>query len=144
MKTIKIPSTASKEYQLALAIRNEVFVIEQHVPADIEVDQFEENSEHFLAILNGEAAGTGRLRIKDNYIKFERIASLKKFRGHGVGRHLMETMLQYAQENHTDLIPYMHSQVEAVPFYEKLGWVATGDVFYEANIAHRAMTFLRS
>lgn len=144
MKTIKIPSTASKEYQLALAIRNEVFVIEQHVPADIEVDQYEESSEHFLAILNGEAAGTGRLRVKDNYIKFERIASLKKFRGHGVGRHLMETMLQYAQENHTDLIPYMHSQVEAVSFYEKLGWVTTGEIFYEANIAHRAMTFLRS
>jgi predicted GNAT family N-acyltransferase len=140
MKTIKIDSILSPEYQWALDIRKSVFVIEQNVPQELEVDQYETTSEHFLTTLESIPAATGRLRIKDNFIKFERIATLKTYRGKGVGKQLMEVMLNYAKSNYPGLQPYMHSQLDAVGFYEKLGWVSVGEVFYEANIPHRAMT----
>lgn len=131
----------SPEHQEALKIRKEVFVLEQNVPEELEVDQYEKNCEHFLTTVNGIPAGAGRLRIKDNTIKFERIACLKNYRGTGVGRNLMLKMLEHALTAHSHLTPYMHSQIVAIPFYEKLGWVSEGDVIYEANLAHRAMTY---
>jgi predicted GNAT family N-acyltransferase len=140
MQTIDIKFN-SLEYLAALEIRKKVFVLEQHVPEELEVDQYEQSAVHFLTTNDGQKVGTGRLRIKDQYIKFERIACLKEFRGTGVGKNLMEFMLHYAQKNYPDLTPYMHSQLEAVTFYEKLGWHSVGNKFYEANILHHAMTY---
>lgn len=131
----------SPEYQDAVKIRKEVFVIEQNIPEELEVDQYEKDCEHFLTIVNGIPAGAGRLRVKDNTIKFERITCLKNYRGTGVGRNLMVKMLEYAQSNYPHLTPYMHSQTVAVPFYEKLGWTVEGNVFYEANLPHIAMIY---
>lgn len=131
----------SPDYFSALEIRTKVFVLEQHVSPELEVDQFESSAVHFLTTHNGQSAGAGRLRVKDQYIKFERIACLKEFRGTGVGSNLMAFMLEYAQKNYPDLTPYMHSQIIAVPFYEKLGWESVGNMFSEANIQHLAMTY---
>lgn len=140
MQTIDIKFN-SPEYLSALEIRTKVFVLEQHVPQELEVDQYESSAVHFLTTHNGQSAGAGRLRVKDEYIKFERIACLKEFRGTGVGRNLMEFMLAYAQKHYPNLTPYMHSQVEAVPFYEKLGWNYVGNQFFEAGIPHLAMIY---
>jgi predicted GNAT family N-acyltransferase len=129
------------DHASALKIRREVFVLEQSIPEDIEVDQYEITCEHFLTKVKDLPAATGRLRVKDQYIKFERIATLIDFRGMGVGSHLMEFMLNYALENHSSLTPYMHSRVDAKEFYEKLGWSSVGEIFYDVNIAHIAMIF---
>jgi len=141
VQTIKITSTNTKEHLASLAIREEVFTIGQRIPADIEVDEFEESSTHFLTTIDGIPAGTGRLRIKSPYIKFERIATLNQFRGRGVGRHLMEYMLEYALLNFDKLTPYMHSNIDTVAFYEKLGWMKSGDIFTESNIPLQAMIY---
>ena len=82
------------------------------------------------------------MRIKNKFIKFERIATLKDYRCQGLGKVLMQNMLFYAQKNYPTYIPYMHSQMDAVPFYEKLGWKSQGEIFFEANIPHRVMIFL--
>ena len=92
----------------------------------------------------GYAAATGRLRVKKPYIKFERIATLSDHRGQGLGKILMQTMQKHAEIKHPTLIPFMHSQLDAVPFYEKLGWRAEGEIFFEADIPHRVMTFQKS
>lgn len=144
MNTIKIESTSSPDYQCCLEIRKTVFVEEQGVPAEIEIDQYELHCIHFLTFVDSIPVGTGRLRIKDSIIKFERIATLKSFRGKGVGKQLMEVMLNYAKEHYGHLKPYMHSQLEAVGFYEKLGWISVGEIFYEANIPHLAMVNMKS
>lgn len=128
------------DYQKALQIRNQVFVQEQNVPLHIEVDEFEKSAQHFLVLVDGEPAGTGRLRVKDQYIKFERIATMNKFRGQGIGRHLMIEMMKVALSDYSKFTPYMNAQADAVGFYEKLGWVRVGDIFYEANIPHYGMT----
>ena len=140
MSNIKKISFNSSDYDLALGIRRKVFILEQNVPVSIEIDAHEASVDHFLLTVDGVPAATGRLRVKDQWIKFERIATLTEFRGRGVGRELMVEMMAYAAKNHPGLTPYLHSQADAVGFYEKLGWVAEGETFYEANIPHLAMT----
>lgn len=132
------------DYEDVLAIRREVFIQEQNVPEEIEIDEFEMTSDHFLILVDDEPAGCGRMRLKDHYAKFERIATLKKFRGKGVGKKLMEFMMKHASEKYPNALPYMHSQAEAVSFYQKLGWTSKGDVFYEANIPHQTMIYAPS
>lgn len=141
MTTILIRDLQSPEYQEALAIRREVFVFEQKVLESIEIDEFEASSQHFLIRVRDAPVATGRLRVKGETIKFERIATMKNFRGQGHGRELMTAMLHFAQKNYPQLTPYMHSQLEAVGFYKKLGWKPQGDVFFEANIPHKKMIF---
>lgn len=85
MITIKKVQT-KKEYEICLMIRNAVFVEELHT-RDQEIDSFENSFIHFLAYYNNNPAGTGRLRIKEHCIKFERIAILKAFRGKGIGKN---------------------------------------------------------
>jgi predicted GNAT family N-acyltransferase len=130
------------EYSEALAIRREVFITEQKVPENIEIDEFECNSHHFLLTINDEPAACGRMRSKGPFIKFERVATLKKYRGKGIGKKLMEGMQDFAQVNYPELIPFMHSQLEATNFYEKLGWTKAGEVFFEAGIPHLVMKLI--
>lgn len=132
--------TSDADYQQALKIRQEVFVCEQGVPADLEVDEFEQSSVHFLCRDGAAGVATGRLRRKDGYCKFERIATLARFRGRGYGILLMQAMQDYAAAHYPELTPYMHAQTSAVGFYEKLGWKKAGAEFYEAGIPHYAMT----
>jgi len=131
--------TNAKDYKDCLAIREAVFVIEQGVPRDLEIDQFEDQSIHFIAYSAGAPAGAGRLRVKDTFIKFERIATLKSYRGQGIGKVLMQEMERVATTKHQSLTPYMHAQLTAASFYEQLGWQRTGPIFAEAGIEHVAM-----
>ncbi len=137
---VKLVSTDG-EYQQVLAIRREVFVQEQNVPESIEIDEFETTSDHFLVLVDNQPAGCGRLRLKGHFAKFERIATLKQFRGSGVGSKLMSFMMNHACQKFPGALPYMHSQAEAIPFYQKLGWSVEGEIFYEANIPHQTMVF---
>lgn len=132
--------TTDAQYQKALAIRKRVFVVEQNVPAELEVDAYEKTSVHFLCLLGDEAVGTGRMRQKGGLIKFERIATLANHRGKNLGAALMTLMQKYAEDMFPDLMPYMHAQTTALGFYKKLGWVQLGANFYEAGIDHVAMT----
>lgn len=135
---VKVETEA--EYEEVLAIRHAVFVDEQGVSADLEVDAYEEVSTFFLALdEDGRAVGTGRVRVKDDLLKFERIATLKSERGRGVGQALMNFMHAYAAEVHPHQRPYMHAQASAISFYEKLGWITIGDRFFEAGIEHAVM-----
>lgn len=133
--------TNEGEYQQVLTIRKEVFVKEQKLPESIEIDEYESSSDHFLVLVDGDPAGCGRMRLKDHYAKFERIATLKEYRQSGVGRALMAFMMDHARRKFPNALPYMHSQAEAVGFYAKLGWTAEGPIFYEANIPHQTMVF---
>ncbi|MGE0526704.1 MAG: GNAT family N-acetyltransferase [Bdellovibrionales bacterium] len=129
------------QYELCLQIRRAVFVEEQGVPEETEIDEYENISKHFLALRAGVPVGTGRLRLKESFAKFERIASLKGCRGLGVGRRLMEAMQEYALRHFPESLPAMHAQEHAVGFYVKLGWVPLGEEFLEAEIPHRVLIY---
>ena len=134
-------TTTAEDYEKCLAIRRKVFIEEQHVPEEIEIDEYEKTSKHFLVTIEGNPVATGRLRTKGTLIKFERIASLSSVRGRGTGKILMKCMLEFALENYPQHQPAMHAQKSAYGFYEKLGWKAVGEEFMEADIPHQLMLY---
>ena len=121
---------------LSRSVRETVFIIEQGVPKELEWDEFDAVSRHVIARdSNGEVIGTGRL-LPDGHIG--RMAVLAAWRGKQVGRALMERLIaEAAQQQLRPLL--LHAQVQAIGFYEKLGFVAEGTTFMEAGIPHRLM-----
>jgi len=120
----------------ALQIRQEVFVEEQQVDPEIEYDEFEESSTHILATIEDTPAGTARWRQTDEGYKLERFAVPEKFRGQGVGAALLVFILDQLDDRSK---VYLNSQLVAMGFYEKMGFTAVGDIFYEADIPHKKM-----
>jgi len=131
----------------ALALRVRVFVEEQDVPHEEEVDDYDALPEdrvgalHVLTQLGEEALGTGRLifaKSPGDPAKIGRVAVSKTSRGLGVGRAVMEKLHDEARDRGVDVIE-LGAQLHAIPFYEKLGYVTYGDIFLDANIEHRMM-----
>lgn len=132
---------ASNQAQMleVFEIRRTVFVLEQNVDPQEEYDTFEGTSTHLLAKYKGVAAGVCRFRATENGVKLERFAVLPKYRNKGIGAALVKECLQMVPEN-APLI-YLHAQLHAVPFYEKLGFECTGPQFSEAGIEHFKMVY---
>jgi predicted GNAT family N-acyltransferase len=120
----------------ARQVRDAVFVGEQKVPRDIEWDEHDAVSRHVIAHdSDGGAIGTGRL-LTDGHIG--RMAVLADWRGKGVGRALLERLLEEArQQGHAHLA--LHAQTQASGFYRRFGFVEEGPEFMEAGIPHRTM-----
>jgi predicted GNAT family N-acyltransferase len=129
------------EKQDALAVRKIVFVEEQKVPVEIEIDEFDEDSStiHFVGYYNGEPVAASRLRrYAKNIGKAERVAVLATVRMLGIGAMLMERMEQIAQGLGFQKIK-LNAQLQAVPFYARLGYIEHGNTFMDAGIEHIAM-----
>jgi predicted GNAT family N-acyltransferase len=120
----------------AAPIRYAVFVDEQKVPAEIELDDWDVLSLHALALdAQGRVLGTGRL-LPDGHIG--RMAVLRSARGQGVGTALLRVLLQAARER-GDREVVLSAQTHAMSFYEKEGFIAEGDEYDDAGIPHRQM-----
>jgi predicted GNAT family N-acyltransferase len=132
VKRVHDPADLEKVF----AIRREVFVDEQNCPPELEWE-YEEESNHFLATIDGEPAGASRWRKTDKGFKLERFAVLKDFRGYGVGQALVRAVLDDLPKEATYV--YMHAQIQAVTLYERFGFVRTGPEFEEASIRHYKM-----
>jgi len=121
-------------------IRFKVFVEEQKVPAEEELDRFDPVSLHILLYLKTgdgfyKPVATGRL-IPDGHIG--RIAVLKTYRGRGFGLLMMEVLEKKAMEKGLKSVE-LDAQVQALPFYEKAGYTSFGNVFMDAGIRHKKM-----
>lgn len=122
-----------------LKIRNKVFIQEQGVPAEIELDVYDDICIHFLGRYQGVAACAARLRPTNDYIKFERICTLPEFRGLGCGLAIVQYMEVYAHKHFSQLPFLLYAQESVVSFYEKLNWSVSGSSFKEAGIIHYPM-----
>lgn len=123
----------------ALAVRRAVFVDEQGVPPDREVDEYEDAATHLIARQGGEVVGTARLRALDDATgKVERVAVHQAYRGEGLGRRLMDRVETLARERGMGVL-VLHSQTAVEGFYETLGYRTTSDVFEDAGIPHVEM-----
>ncbi|MDQ2701942.1 MAG: GNAT family N-acetyltransferase [Pseudomonadota bacterium] len=123
------------------AIRETVFVREQHVPGELERDAFDASSLHVVArTLSGEAIGTGRLvpPSPDQPAKIGRMAVLQGWRNRGVGAALLLTLLRLARQRGWYEVA-LNAQVGALDFYLQHGFVPRGARFHEAGIEHQAM-----
>lgn len=133
--TVKILDWPSARDE-AERIRMAVFVREQNVPPEIEIDDMDECSEHALALLpDGRAVGTGRL-LPDGHIG--RMAVLSPWRGRGVGLAVLDALVLHAsREGFAEVV--LNAQTQAQGFYAKRGFVVRGPTFIEAGIPHVEM-----
>ena len=119
----------------AQRIRFIVFVDEQKVPPELEMDEHDAPSIHALAFAAGKAVGTGRLLL-DGHIG--RMAVLKEWRGRGVGQALLRALIDAGRRRgDRDLV--LNSQVHALAFYAAEGFRPEGPVYEEAGIPHQVM-----
>ena len=121
--------------QLASPIRFQVFVREQRVPAEIELDDMDAPSLHAIAFEKEKAIGTGRL-LPDGHIG--RMAILKEWRRRGIGAAILKALID-AAERRGDREIALSAQLHAVEFYRTHGFEPVGDVYEEAGIPHQAM-----
>lgn len=127
-------------YNHVFLIRTQVFVEEESVDQDDEYDGFDHLSTHYLAWFDNSPAGTARWRRLSTSGKFrlERFAVLQEFRRKGVGTALAKAMMSDIPDGR---YVFVHAQVHAVSFFEKMGFVSIGEVFEEAGIQHVEMVF---
>ncbi len=124
----------------AAPLRAAVFVDEQRVPVGMEWDGADEAALHAVARNGlGHAVATGRLvDLGQGVARIGRMAVARGVRGGGIGRALLDALLD-ASRGRGDREAVLHAQCAALPFYERAGFVARGDVFEEAGIAHVEM-----
>ena len=127
-----------KQLDQAFSIRLRVFVREQGVPVEIEMDRDDKRALHFLALKAGKAVGTARVVLRHRSAKIGRMAVLKTYRGKGVGTKLLKRAIVTAKRHGAQKI-YLQAQVSVIGFYQALGFRCVGPVFTEAGIPHRKM-----
>jgi predicted GNAT family N-acyltransferase len=138
---VRVVETAA-DLEAALSVRRRVFIDEQGVAPELEIDEYDVlggETHQVIAVLDQQIVGAGRVRaIAPGLAKLERIAVLAEHRGKGIGvaltRHLEILALQFGLKQLT-----MNAQQSACGFYEKLGYVAVGPQFLEADIIHQKM-----
>jgi predicted GNAT family N-acyltransferase len=124
----------------AREIRHAVFVEEQHVDPALEYEHDEE-AHHYLLMLGEKPVATARWRKTDKGIKLERFAVLPHFRNRGFGEMILTEVLNDVKKEKA--LIYLHSQLRAVPFYERAGFEKMGEMFTEAGIEHYTMYYKR-
>jgi predicted GNAT family N-acyltransferase len=142
VKNILVVSRFTSEDRIlsekARAIRHKVFVVEQGVDPVLEYE-YEDEAHHYLLCMGRKAVATARWREVNGAIKLERFAVLSNFRDRGFGKVILLEVL-------IDTLPlmkpiYLHSQVKAIRFYERNGFVKEGEKFNEAGIEHYNMRY---
>lgn len=120
-------------------VRRAVFQIEQGVDSALDFDGLDQTAQHIVVFDNEVPIGTARIRyLNEKLVKIERVAVLAAYRNQGIGRYIMQSAIAFLDRQGIPEIK-VHAQSNAVSFYEKLGFRAQGDVFYEANILHAEM-----
>jgi predicted GNAT family N-acyltransferase len=133
VEVMRVPWQEQEEH--LKTIRYKVFVEEQQVPLEMELDELDPAAEHFLVRYDGKLVATGRI-TRDGQIG--RMAVLRAFRNQGVGSQLLKAMINFARGNGFKRLQ-LHAQVRAIPFYTRHGFHVSGETFMEAGIAHRHM-----
>jgi predicted GNAT family N-acyltransferase len=131
------------DYSEAMKVRYTVFVEEQGVPYENEIDEYDKIAYHVVIVmLNGDAPdtpiGCGRIYFKGNAAKLGRVAVLPEHRRKGYAIKICGELINIAASHDINQI-ILHSQTYAVPVYEKLGFICEGEEFLEEDIRHYKM-----
>ena len=127
------------EFAECLNLRIEVFVHEQGVPEEEELDELDASAIHLLARCGGAAVGTGRLVVEDGRGRIGRMAVRQDRRRQGIGTAIVQRFLALAQEQGLQAV-YLAAQLHAIPFYERFGFAAEGEIHLDGGLPHRWMT----
>jgi predicted GNAT family N-acyltransferase len=133
-------SSGEPELRAALSLRRKVFCDEQGVDPEAEFDELDASALHVVAVtLGGSVVGTCRLFVDDGIWRLGRMAIQRELRGLGIGASIASVAERLAADRDASEI-HLHAQTAAAPFYEKLGYTASGTPFDEEGIEHVKMT----
>ena len=139
MNGIKIRIAENRsELKKIFKIRETVFAKEQKVPRNIESDKFDKTSKHVIVNYGDKSIGCARVRFVNGNAKLERIAVLKSFRGKGIGKIMMNYLINYCKKKKSKGV-YMNAQYYLKDYYKKFGFKPKGNTFMEAGIKHIKM-----
>jgi ElaA protein len=122
-----------------IALRMAVFVGEQGISEDEEIDAYDDVALHLLATDGEMPVGTARLLTSGDTGKIGRVWVAKSHRGTGLGAALIDASLAHFRQDPALTRAYLSAQDYAIPFYEKLGFEAYGAAYDDAGIPHRDM-----
>jgi predicted GNAT family N-acyltransferase len=120
------------------SLRREVFVLEQGVPEELEVDENDKVAVHLAALSDGHVIGTLRIVRHEHTAKIGRMAVSANSRKKGIGRELMEFAAAAASSDGAQEI-ILAAQFTAREFYGQLGYIQEGAIFDDAGISHVMM-----
>ncbi|MEI6737647.1 MAG: GNAT family N-acetyltransferase [Pseudomonadota bacterium] len=135
-------ATWHADHEALSKIRLTVFVHEQGVPPELELDEMDADTSLVVHAIardgSGAAIGTGRLLLEQPMPRIGRMAVLRSWRGRGVGKAILEFLSAYAKD-HGYQMARLYAQTHAASFYDKQGFVPHGAEFVEADIPHLEM-----
>ncbi|MGH1415519.1 MAG: GNAT family N-acetyltransferase [Pelagimonas sp.] len=134
---VRVAEDADKD--ICFDLRRTVFIDEQNVPEELELDEFDDTALHLIGEVDGTPMGTARVVFGDDYAKVGRVCVLASARGTGLGKALMRAAIDQAQHRAGIGKVILQAQVPALGFYEALGFVAHGGIVMDAGIEHRDM-----
>lgn len=132
--TVRIAKT--NDLETCLQLRRIVFINEQNVPEDEEVDEYDQTAIHLLAFDGGTPVGTARIVVQGEVGKIGRVCVLKTHRGTGLGADLINAALDHLRGLSDLTTARLGAQTYALGFYQRLGFTAFGDEYIDAGIAH--------
>ncbi|MCG7494128.1 GNAT family N-acetyltransferase [Thalassobius sp. Cn5-15] len=121
------------------ALRHEVFVLEQGVPLTEEQDTLDATATHILASKDGAPIGAARILFNGDTAKVGRVCVVQSARGTGLGAAIIRACIGIAAATPDIRTVKLGAQVNAIGFYEKLGFTGFGPVYNDAGIDHRDM-----
>ncbi len=137
MNILKVSN--EQEQKDAYFVRQKVFVEEQNVSLEEEMDQFDDIATHFVGYEDNLPVAASRLRYVEGYGKLERICILKKYRGRGYGKQMILHMEQEVSNQGYEKSK-LNAQIQALDFYKNLGYEVVSEEFMDAGIPHVTMT----
>ncbi|PAV29168.1 GNAT family N-acetyltransferase [Virgibacillus profundi] len=126
------------EFEAAKHVRMVVFVEEQKVSPEEELDEHDETAIHFVGYEEGEPIAASRLRFVDSYGKLERICVIKEHRGKSHGTQIITAMEEIISEKGFTKAK-LNAQTHAIEFYQQLGYETVSGEFMDAGIPHVTM-----
>ncbi|UYP00748.1 GNAT family N-acetyltransferase [Oceanotoga sp. DSM 15011] len=126
-------------FKMAYDIRKKVFIEEQNVPPNLELDGLDAGCIHYVLIHDENPVCTARVRyLNGSEVKLERVATIYEFRKKGLGKELINYIESDLLKRKVKKIT-LNSQLSAKKFYEKLGYKSISEIFLEAGIEHLKM-----
>jgi ElaA protein len=131
----------NKDMLSCLDLRRTVFIEEQNVPENEEVDGDDPDCDHILLTVTDIPVGAARLKYYNDFIKVQRVCVLKNYRGQSIGSKIINFIIRHVEKNDIRSSVRLGSQIHALEFYKRLGFIEFGEEYLDAGILHKDMVF---